>query len=189
MLTRTIQEIYFDAIKDQEEALTELLFRLQPLIISSIRKYYNRKEEMDDLIQEGRLLILESVENYSKDYSVPFLGYIKSRLKYLYLGKNRIKKVVSLNVSIGEEGVEHINMLQDDFCLEEDYVRNEEKSGILLKIEMLPKRERQVVKSYYYGNLSISEIANKYGISYRTVINTKKRALERLKKEMEDKNV
>lgn len=188
-MNRTIQEIYFDSVKGEEEALIELTFRLQPLIISSIRKYYNKQKEMDDLIQEGRLLVLESVKDYREDYSVPFLGYIKSRLKFLYLGKNRMKKELSLNIPIGEEGEEHINMLEDGLLLEEDYIKKEGKSEVLLRLELLSTRERQVVEGYYFMNLSISEIAKSYGIKYRTVINTKKRALDRLKREMEDGNV
>ncbi|WP_422486398.1 sigma-70 family RNA polymerase sigma factor [Gudongella sp. DL1XJH-153] len=188
-MERTIQEIYLDALSGREEFLEELLMRLQPLIISSIRKYYNRKDEMDDLLQEGRLMILQSMEEYREDYSVPFLGYIKSRLKYLYLGKNRIRKELSLNVPVGEEGEEYIELLKDDFLTEEDYVKREEQSTVLNMVWNLPGRERQVVEGYYMENLSIGDIAKRNGITYRTVINTKRRALERIRREMEASDV
>jgi len=188
-LERTIQEIYLDAVSGREEVLEELLMRLQPLIISSIRKYYNRLDEMDDLLQEGRLLILQSIGEYRDDYSVPFLGYIKSRLKYLYLGKNRIRKELSLNVPVGEEGEEHIELLKDDFLTEENYVKREDESRIMDMVCNLPSRERQVVEGYYMENRSIGDIAKRYGITYRTVINTKRRALERMRREMEGKDV
>ncbi len=188
-MDRTIQEIYLDASTGKGEALAELIVRLQPLVISSIKRYYNKKDEMDDLVQEGRLEIILAMEDYRNDYSVPFLGYIKSRLKYLYLGKNRIRKELSLNVTIGEDGEEHIELLQDEFNMEGHYLKMEEKEAILLMVRGLPGRERQVVEGYYFLNLSIGEIAKKYGITYRTVINTKKRALSKMKKRMEEKNV
>ena len=188
-MERTIQEIYLDALSGREEVLEELLVRLQPLIISSFRKYYNRKDEMDDLLQEGRLLILESITEYREDYSVPFLGYIKSRLKFHYLGKNRIRKELSLNVPLGDEGEDHIELLRDDFLTEEDYVKKEDESRILDIVWNLPGRERQVVEGYYIENLSIGDIAKRHGITYRTVINTKRRALDRMKREMEGRDV
>lgn len=178
-----------DAARGREEACVELLYRLQPLIISSVKKYYNKMDEMDDLIQEGRLEILLAVVEYSKDYSVPFLGYIKSRLKYLYLGKNRLRRELSLNVQVGEDGQEHIQLLEDDQNIEGDYVRMEQEKEILSRVASLPKRERQVVEGYYFQGLSIGEISRICGITYRTVINTKKRAVERLRKEMEEDHV
>lgn len=170
-------------------AAMELLMRLQPLIISSIRKYYNRSEEMDDLIQEGRLLILDSISDYRGDYSVPYLGFIKSRLKYLYLGKNRGKSFFSLNTPAGEDGEEILELLEDGSDLEEDYMTRETSAELVKILESLPTRERQVVQGFYLENLSIGDISKRYGITYRTVINTKRRALERMKTRMEGRHV
>jgi RNA polymerase sporulation-specific sigma factor len=188
-LERTIQEIYIDVARGREEAALELLLRLQPLILSSIKKYYNRTDEMDDLIQEGRLLVLDSINEYREDYSVPFLGYMKSRLKYLYLGKNRSRRLLSLNVSNGEDGEEHLDLLADGFQVEEDYICRESETELLKMVLSLPDRERQVIQGFYFENLSIGDISKRYGITYRTVINTKRRALERMRREMEVKDV
>jgi RNA polymerase sporulation-specific sigma factor len=188
-MERTIQEIYMDVAAGREDADLELLTRLQPLIISSIRKYYKRNDEMDDLIQEGRLLILQSVGDYREDFSVPFLGYIKSKLKFLYLGKNRSRIILSLNTPAGEDGGDHMDLLEDDFRLEEDYVDREMTSEMMEMVSRLPARERQVIQGFYLEDLSIGDISKRYGITYRTVINTKMRALKRMRKEMEVRHV
>lgn len=181
--------MYLDAARGSLEARTELLARLRPLVLSSIRKNYNRQDEMDDLVQEGYLLILESIPDYRKDYSVPFLGFIKSRLRFHYLGKNRIRRELSLNTVCGEGGEEHLDLLEDDYSMEGSYLDKEARERLLYAMEALTKRERQVVEGYYFHSRSIGEIAKSYGITYRTVINTKKRALERLKGEMDDENL
>lgn len=178
-----------DVASGREDAGLELLMRLQPLIISSIKKYYNKTEDMEDLVQEGRLLVLQSIGDYREDYSVPYLGFIKSRLKYLYLGKNRNRRILSLNVQVGEDGEDHMDLLEDGFKLEEDYIRREQGSELLRMISRLPLRERQVVQGYYLENLSIGDISKRHGITYRTVVNTKRRALERMRKEMEEEHV
>ncbi len=59
------------------------------MIISSIRRYYNRIELYDDLIQEGYEIILIAIDDYDPAKGAYFLGYIKTMLKYLYLGKYR----------------------------------------------------------------------------------------------------
>ena len=188
-MERTIQEIYLDAAVGREDAVLELLMRLQPLIIASIRKNYNRIDEMEDLIQEGRLLILDSMAEYREDYSVPFLGYIKSKLRFHYLGKNRNRSLLSLNASTGQDGEEPLDLLADSFQLEEDYIDREMSSEILEMVHQLPTRERQVILGFYYESLSIRDIAKRHGITYRTVINTKRRALERMKGKMEARHV
>ena len=144
---------------------------------------------MEDLIQEGRLMILQSVGDYREDFSVPFLGYIKSKLKFLYLGKNRTRMTLSLNTPVGEDGEAHVDLLEDDFQLEEDYLDREMSSEMLEMVKRLPARERQVIQGFYLEDLSIGDISKRYGITYRTVINTKMRALKRMRREMEVRHV
>src|SRR5699024_7371446 len=74
----------------------EILERLKPLIIKSIQRYYNNKEEFQDLIQEGYLLVLECIENYDENKGVYFLGYVKAMLKFAYLNKHKERIHTSL---------------------------------------------------------------------------------------------
>ena len=80
----------------------EILNRLKGLVIKSIQRYYNKREEYDDLIQEGYLVILESIDNYDEERGVYFLGYIKTMLKYTYLNKHQERQHLSLNVKVGD---------------------------------------------------------------------------------------
>ena len=67
--------------------------KTNPLIISSIRRYYNRIDQYDDLIQEGYEILLSIKFQSNKS---AFLGYIKTMLKYHYLNKHKERQFLSL---------------------------------------------------------------------------------------------
>lgn len=162
-----------------------LLDKVKPLIIKQIQRYYNRKEEFEDLIQEGNLLVLECIEDYDEEKEVYFLGYIKAMLRFAYLNKHKIRIHQSLNTPVGEDGAEEImDLLEGQEKSQEQLIIEEEESLEIRKIlRKLTERQRKVIVLYYFKNMGIKDIAESLGISYRTVVNTKTRALEILRKE------
>lgn len=174
-----------EARKGSKEAMEEIINKLQPLIISSIRRYYNNVKEFEELIQEGNLMILESLKDYDFDKGVHFLGYIKSNLKYLYLNKHKIKIHLSLNEPLGDGELEMIDFLVSDAQPVLDILL-EDEINLRLKeaLEKLTERQREIIILYYVKNMSMDDIGNKLGISYRTVVNIKTKALENLRKLM-----
>lgn len=171
----------------------ELLKCLDPLIGASIRRYSDRKEDYDDLVQSGYLFILETLNDYNPKRSVSFTWYMKMRLKYFYLGKNQVIKLESLNRKINneEEEEEFIDLLASDENLLNKIVKLDEHSILYRAFECLSEREKQVIAYYYIKELSMVEISKKLDLSYRTVVNTKVNALKRLRrfyKKLKDKN-
>lgn len=166
--------------KGDVEAKETLLLKLNPLIISSIRRYYNRITQYDDLIQEGYETILIAIEQYDQSKGVYFLGYIKMMLKYCYLNKHKEKQFLSLNEPL-EEG-EFIDLLEGDEKEPIDVMLEKEEINILYNnLDCLTERQKQVIVDFYINNLSIDKIANKMQISYRTVVNTKTVAIKKLR--------
>lgn len=165
------------------EAKERLLLKLKPLLIHSIRRYYNRIEKYDDLIQDGNELILKAIEEYDPDRGVYFLGYVKAMLRYCYLDKHRERQELSLNQPL-DRG-ELMDMLEGD---EEDpaqiLVRTEEHSLLVEALANLTERQRTIIVAYYIHRMSIGEIAAKLGVSYRTIVNTKTLAIKRLREAM-----
>ncbi|MCF6463958.1 hypothetical protein C3E89_11420 [Clostridium sp. Cult1] len=180
---KEIEKLLLLSKKGDKKAKETLLLKLNPLIISSIRRYYNKIDQYDDLIQEGYEIILKAIENYNPNRGVKFLGYVKAMLRYGYLEKHREKQILSLNEPL-EEG-EFIDLLEGS---EEDpvdaVIKKEEKYLLLESLNCLTERQKQVVVDYYINRLSIDEIANKLGISYRTVVNTKTQGIKKLKNRM-----
>ena len=161
----------------------EILNRLQGLIIKSIQRYYDNRKDYEDLIQDGNLTVLEAIDNFDEEKGVYFLGYVKTMLKYTYLNKHKIRTHPSLNTKIGDdEDNEWIDLLasEDDDPLDQ-FISLEEHTAIKSALSILTDRQREVVLAYYVEGLSISDIAQRLNISYRTVINTKVRALDKMR--------
>lgn len=167
--------------RDSKEKVLDSLY---PLIIASIKRYYNRPMDYDDLLQEGRLVVLESVESYDPDKGVYFLGYVKLMLKYHYLNKHKERKHLSLNEVVSDENQdEMVDMLEsEDLPIMDLLVRNEGSKELLAAILQLPDRQRDVVIDFYIDRLAIAEIAKKYNITYRTVVNNKAKGLASLRR-------
>lgn len=183
---RELDELVRKAKLGDKESKEEILKRLEGLIRNKIKKYYNNRYEYEDLIQEGNLVILESIDSYDERKGVYFLGYIKTMLRYTYLNKHNDKKFLSLNIGVGDDGE---GDLLDMLISEEDspmdkVLKKEEESMIRLSLSNLTERQRNIIIAYYIERLSISDIAKRMGITYRTVFNTKKTALVKMKKSL-----
>lgn len=181
-------KILIDQAKEGDlMAKEEVLKRLLPLIIKSIQSYYNRRQFFEDLIQEGNLCILEAIENYDPTKGVYFLGYAKTQLMYLYLNKNKERIHLSLNTKIGEgKEEEFINTIESgDPQALETMIKEENLKDLRDSLHYLTQRQKQVIIFFYLEKRTIDQIGQSLGVSYRTVVNTKTRALVKLKERLE----
>lgn len=162
-----------------------LLNRLQPLIKSSIKKYYPNYREYDELVQEGNIVILEAIDNYDPSRGTFFLGYVKTMLRYKYLNKYDERKHLSLNADTIDEEAELIDLLESREGDPAEILVDKELIGILNEsLRKLTERQRTIVIYYYGENMPIQEIANRLNISYRTVVNTKTAALKKMRNQI-----
>ena len=167
------------------DAVADILDRLKPLLISSIRRYFNDYRQYDDLIQDGNLMVVESVNDFDPSKGVHFLGYIKSKLRFMYLNKHKIRVHSSLNKTIGEGSVEIVDLLVSEGKDIVQMLADDEDLNILKRaMDKLTKRQRQVIELYYIEGISMVDIARLLGLSYRTIINTKVVSLDKLKREI-----
>jgi len=169
--------------KGDIEAKEELILKLKPLILASIKRYYNKIEEYDDLVQEGYEVILEGIKEFDETRGAKFLGYIKLKLKYHYLNKyKKVENYCSLNAPIGDGELEVLDTIEGEEIDPLDNLLKLEIGEELRKaINSLTKRQKQIIIESYINGLSIGEIAKKLNISYRTVANTKTNAINNLK--------
>lgn len=171
-----------------KEATKEIITRLQPLIISSIRKYYNNRIEYNDLIQDGNIKILECIQDYDQTKGAHFLGYVQTSLRYLYLDKHKIRIHTSLNQTIGQGNTEVIDLLvSEDKDILELIIDEEINIELKQALDKLTERQRQILILYYVERMGMQEIATNLGITYRTVVNLKTTALSNMKKNMKQK--
>ena len=166
-------------------AKVDLINMLEPLIISSIKKYCPLPKEYEDLHSDCVLVILWCLENFDGKRS--FLKYVKSYLRYYLLDTFKYLKNEPQRDSVNEQGEDLLNYIEDDFNLEESLIKKTDEQILNEAINSLAKRQREIIILYYYKDMSLKNISQKLKISKWTVVAAKKQALDKLKKKLEDK--
>lgn len=166
-------------------AKVDLINMLEPLIISSIKKYCPLPKEYEDLHSDCVLVILWCLENFDGKRS--FLKYVKSYLKYYLLDTFKYLKNEPQRDSVNDQGEDLLNYIEDDFNLEESLIKKTDEQILNEAINSLAKRQREIIILYYYKDMSLKNISQKLKISKWTVVAAKKQALDKLKKKLEDK--
>lgn len=160
----------------------------KPLLISSIRKFYNRRDLYEELLQEGVLEICNAILDYDVTKNISFGGYLKTRICYFYLGKNNYKdNTISLDEKIvDDESLTLNDILSSSTNIEEEFILREDNKALYNALGSLTNRQKNIVIDFYFNKLSLKDISAKYDISYRTAVNTKTVALKKLKVFLEE---
>jgi len=191
-LDTDINYIILKSINGDKISQEILLKKLHPLIYKNIYKYYEPVDsDIEDLVQEGYIVILKSLETYNKALNIHFLGYVKSNLSFYYKNyyrntKNQ-RKTVSLNQTLGDtrSSFELVNLIEDKTIdLVGNLTREEEIKELHANIQKLSIKEQNVLNMYYIDKLSMSEISKQLNIAYSTATGRKYMAMQKLKKMM-----
>ena len=177
------------AKEGDEDAKLNLIDAYSGLVINSIKKYCPIWKEYDDLYQDGISVLLYLVNLYNPQkasfstFAMNYLSYYyKKTFDYL------IKCDNSLNNTIEEDGeiFDIFDTIKSDVSIESDLICKEKFHTISDGLNLLTKRQKEVINLYYFKGLSHKKIAEKLDISTRTVINTKFRAIEILRRFIDD---
>ncbi|MDO5041412.1 MAG: sigma-70 family RNA polymerase sigma factor [Peptoniphilus sp.] len=166
--------------RDDEDARLRLVQLLNPLIISSIKRYCPLWRQYDDLLQDGIVVVLECVDMYDPERGY-FLGFVKSYLKFYFLKTFKYLLMDEEHISSVEEETWE-EFVSDDEDMEQMLLREEFSGEIKEALALLTKRQREVVVMYYFLDMSLIDIATSLGIKRWTVINTKRRSMEILRR-------
>lgn len=178
-----INYIIQESLKGDKNYQEILLKRLNPVIYKNIYKYWRPGDSLiEDLLQEGYIVILESLKTYDKGRNVHFLYYIKIRLVYFY--KNLFKKKLK-DTCISIEGLAGGGKELNSRAKTEDIVILKDQISLMSKCKQeLSETEQEILYLFYFDLLSIREISNKLHMTSRAVINKKSRTLKKLRKMM-----
>ncbi len=83
MEDKGLSEVVHLAKENDEEAITELLRRFEPLIVSIHHHYFFHEMDQDDFAQEARVMMFRAVDKYDEDHAVSFAGYYQRCVKNL----------------------------------------------------------------------------------------------------------
>lgn len=186
--------------KASQEAKDILIERNLRLVAHVLKKYAGAPEEMEDMLSCGTIGLIKAVSTYIPGKGSRLATYaarcIENEILMMLRGHKKISREVSLYEPMGtdKEGnevrlVDIIEYEQPDTLEQLENRENVKRlRGVLGKV--LNEREREII-AYRYGmktgeEVTQREIGEMLGISRSYVSRIEKRALQKLRKELED---
>ncbi len=168
--------------KSEDELAFELLFRRYYVRLCGFaNKFIANTAESEEIVQEVFLNIWKKRDQLRLDNEIkPYLFKSVQNLCYNFIGH---KKVVDNYYSVIE--VVYKNH-PEDFSTYESVLYNEFQSKAESAIQSLPNQCRVIFELSRDEGLKYAEIAEKLGISVKTVETQMSRALSKLKTELRD---
>ena len=175
------------------EAGNELSLRYRPLIKKCTRPYFLVGGDEEDLIQEGMMGLVTSMQTYSPDRQCTFKSYaelcIKRRILSAIKAANRFKHMplnyrLSLDEIYSDDEEPNAIIADARYTLtpEQQIIREEEIQSLrTLSKSLLSSLENKVLELYLEG-LLYEEIAKGIGKPVKSVDS----ALQRIKKKLAD---
>ena len=180
------------------EARNKLIEHNLRLVAHIMKKYYTQNADQDDLISIGTIGLIKGVSTYRPDKGVRLATYasrcIENEILMFFRSSRKSAGDVSLSDTIETDGDGNSLSLMDILCTEDDMLDSisakESYTQLRSCVETaLTPREAEIITLRYglSGNppQPQREVAKLFGISRSYVSRIEKRALEKLKAELE----
>lgn len=180
-------------IEENEEmkilVLVQILKNMEKYICSYLSKEYKfllSSEYKEDVVQECKIAVLESLERFNPFDNTPFITYaylpIKQKI-HVFIEKNIYKDSSYNQKKYGKVEFSSFDNKLDLFLSEKRFEENSiRKLDILDLLNNLNEINRFILIQFYINQESIKNISQKLGITEKAVTNRKKDSLEKLRK-------
>lgn len=184
--TTPMEELVLLAKQGDEKAKERILQGFKPLLIKNARKYFGINQDFEDWLQEGRLVLLHSIESYDEKMGIPFPGYVQKQVFYYFVDeRKKIREKVILDQPLKDGNGSLVDRLSDeDIDLERDFVHGEMKSVLYSALFHLSPKQREIIIEYYLNNKSLKDLARERELCYQSTVKLKAKALKNLRKEI-----
>lgn len=170
------------------------------LVAHIVKKYYTQSAEQDDLISIGTIGLIKAVSTFKSDKNIKLATYasrcIENEILMYFRSRRKLQGEVSLSDTLDndQEGsnLSLMDVIRVDDTMLEDLDVKESCGRVRGAVERcLTSREERIV-TLRYGlkggrPLTQREIAAQCGISRSYVSRIEKKALEKLRKELDEK--
>ena len=181
------------------EARNTLIEHNLRLVAHIIKKYYTSESDQDDLISIGTVWLIKGVSTYRPDKGVRLATYasrcIENEVLMHFRGSRKSSLDLSLSDSIDSDSDGNSLSLLDVLADEEDISERIVRSDLCRRLSglidaALDEREAEILRLRYGLNgqrpLTQRETAQHCGISRSYVSRLEKKALEKLKRKLEE---
>lgn len=192
---------YFTRFKNGDKKAKDILINHNLRLVAHIVKKYSGAGEADDLLSVGSIGLIKAINSFEYEKGTQLSTYaarcIENEILMLLRVSKKHKNIVSLQESIGDESgegdVELMNVIpsmdEDLFTVVEDNIFSEKILSVVNK--RLPKREAEIIKMRYglenQKPLTQREVAVKLGISRSYISRLETKALDTIKREVENR--
>ena len=172
------------------------------LVVFLAKKYENTKIDLEDLVSIGTIGLIKGVNTYQNDKNIKLATYASRCIDneiLMYLRKTKKKRTeVSFEDSLSFDSEGNELHLEDVLGTKEDIVTKPiedelDKYLMYKEVDKLGKRDKEIIELRYGLNgkkeMTQKEVANLLGISQSYISRIEKKALKKLKRELNiDKN-
>lgn len=168
------------------------------LVSHILKKYYVQTSDQDDLISIGTIGLIKGISTFKPDKNVKLATYasrcVENEILMYFRSQRKFQGDVSLSDSIESDREGNALSLMDVISVDDDMLENLDTRESCLKVRQciqscLTPREAKVITLRYgldgQTPHTQREIAASCGISRSYVSRLEKKALEKLRKEME----
>jgi len=178
-------------------ARERLIAQYLPLVRRVARRYVGRGEQFEDLVQVGSIGLINAIDRFQLDrgvdlatFAIPTIdGEIKRHLRDRAWPIRIPRRLQELDPSLRARVIELVDgengELDRESALDRGYELGEDRIALARGFRVLDARERLLLRLAYFDGLSQSRIAGKVGLSQIHVSRLTRRALGKLRAELE----
>jgi len=175
-----LHQLVASAQQGDDAAFAEICRRFEGLVVKQAFQAHLRSIG-EDAKAEGLLAVVEAVRTYNPASSVPFAGYVESRVRYRMWNlfkreRRRWQREVLLDESRPEE--------EDGIRTEVEVENGLMAAAVRRAIANLPDKQRLVVTETLLGEASLADVARELRVSVQAAHSLRKRAIIRLRMEI-----
>lgn len=201
-LTQEEEQKYIRKMEEGDEEARKILIEHNLRLVAHVCKKYStaKKVEFDDLVSIGSIGLIKGINTYNSKKSIKLSTYISKCIEneiLMYFRTNKkTNNEVYLNEPIGKDKDNNEITLQDVVKSDEKSIDDEidtkfkERKVLQAISEILNEREKEIIQMRYglTGKKPKTqvEIAKKMGISRSYVSRIESKAIEKLRKNLEN---
>ena len=180
MLEEEIQELWADFLRGEDKAFAQLFTAFYPQLYNYGLKLAGREEIVKDCIQDTFVYLYEKREQLAREIT-NVRAYLLTAFRRNLIRKSREQKQESKHLKNRAAQADSSFVIAADEVLIRQELGEERKELILVLLNDLPPRQREILYLKYYQGQSLNEMADTLAVTYQTVANHLHRALKNLR--------
>ena len=163
-----------------------LIERYQPLVVKALAPWRGNEAILMDLVQEGTIGLIESVENFDPDRGVAFSLYalhrIRGRILNFLAKEAKTGQILLRTPADSPEGLTVAESVPDDsLSVAETAERNFLLDQLRLAMGRLPNKERLALNGVYIEEQAAGQVASALQISPSHLYRLQKQGIRRVR--------